>query len=321
MSSYIVKQTDGDTSWFIHDRFGMFIHFGLYSCGARGEWFKSKEELSDDSYDRYFRHFDPDLFDARQWAQRAKAAGMKYAVLTAKHHDGFCLFDSRYTDYKSTNTPAGRDFVKEYVEAFREAGLKVGIYYSLIDWHHSDYQIDVFHPLRRSPGAQAANETRSMERYREYLTCQVKELLCNYGKLDIFWFDFTYPDMRSIDNEANQFAIHDYQSWMPWTRGAGWWGSNDYADYYENLGTGDDPFSYIKVIPLIGAQAQIECGGFDHAGKYETSLMMACYPDHVDLSRCEKNTEWFAESAKEATMELGEHMQRCTLRWLEQAIQ
>ena len=222
MSSYIVKQTDGDTSWFIHDRFGMFIHFGLYSCGARGEWFKSKEELSDDSYDRYFRHFDPDLFDARQWAQRAKAAGMKYAVLTAKHNDGFCLFDSRYTDYKSTNTPAGRDFVKEYVKAFREAGLKVGIYYSLIDWHHSDYQIDVFHPLRRSPGAQAANETRSMERYREYLTCQVKELLCNYGKLDIFWFDFTYPDKRSIDNEANQFAIHDYQSWMPWTTQRTW---------------------------------------------------------------------------------------------------
>ena len=104
------------------------------------------------------------------------------------------------------------------------------------------------------------------------------------------------------------------------TLGQGWWGSDSYADYYENLGGGEDPFSYIKVIPLIGADAQIKCGGFDHAGKWETSLMMGTYPENVDLSRCTQNTEWFAQSAKEASEETGKHMVECTLEWLREAI-
>ena len=104
------------------------------------------------------------------------------------------------------------------------------------------------------------------------------------------------------------------------TRGRGWWGSNDYADYYENLGSGDDPFSYIKVIPLISQEAQHKCGGFDHAGKFETSLLYALYPDHVSLEKTKENTEWFAESAKEASIELGEHMIKCTLEALEKII-
>ena len=102
--------------------------------------------------------------------------------------------------------------------------------------------------------------------------------------------------------------------------GKGWWGSDDYAAYYENLGGSDDPFSYIKVIPLISADAQIKCGGFDHAGKWETSLLMATYPDLADLSRCSQNTEWFAESAKEASCQTGKHMVECTLEWLRKAI-
>ena len=222
MSSYIRKKTDGDTSWFVHDRFGMFIHFGLYSLGARHEWFKTVEMIPDEEYDKYFRHFEPDLFDAREWAQKAKAAGMKYAVLTTKHHEGFCLFDSQYTDFKSTNTPAKRDIVKEYVDAFREAGLKVGLYYSLLDWHHPDYQIDIFHSQRCNPDGQELNKSRDMVRYREYVYNQVRELLTNYGKIDIFWFDFTYPNMDSIRNEYNQFAIKTYKAWMPWTTEETW---------------------------------------------------------------------------------------------------
>ncbi len=109
--------------------------------------------------------------------------------------------------------------------------------------------------------------------------------------------------------------------YMEETLGRGWWGSDSYKTYYEDMGTGDDPFSYIKVIPLIGAEAQKECGGFDHAGKWETSLMMGTWPENVDLSRCERNTEWFAESAKEASRETGEHMVKCTLKWLREAIQ
>lgn len=102
--------------------------------------------------------------------------------------------------------------------------------------------------------------------------------------------------------------------------GRGWWGSDSYANYYEDLGGADDPFSYIKVIPLIGAEAQKKCGGFDHAGKWETSLMLGTYPERVDLSRCERNTEWFARSAVEANESTGRHMVDCTLEWLRNMI-
>lgn len=183
--------------WWTDARFGMFIHWGIYALPARHDWTKSVEQMSDAEYGRYFDVFDPDLFDARQWAKQAKAAGMKYAVLTTKHHDGFCLFDSKFTDYDAVNTPAKRDLVKEFVEAFRAEGLRVGFYYSLIDWHHPDFTIDRFHPQR--PAALAneqfarLNKDRHMDRYRTYVYNQVTELLTNYGKIDILWADFTYP--------------------------------------------------------------------------------------------------------------------------------
>jgi len=125
----------------------------------------------------------------------AKAAGMKYVVLTAKHHEGFCLWDSKYTDYKATNTPIGKDLIKEYVEAFRSEGLKVGFYYSLIDWHHPDYTIDSNHPQRQTSDEAYAklNVGKDMAKYREYLKNQVRELLSNYGEISIIWFDFSFP--------------------------------------------------------------------------------------------------------------------------------
>lgn len=197
MSLYQRRKTPGDTDWFVHDRFGMFLHFGLYALPARHEWVKTREKTKDEVYDRYFRHFNPDLFDAREWARRAKAAGMKYAVLTTKHHEGFCLFDSAYTDYKITNTPFGRDLVKEYADAFRAEGLKVGFYYSLLDWHHPDYTIDHNHPLRDEPNAEELNCGRDMKKYAEYMRGQVRELLTNYGKIDILWFDFSFGRLAS----------------------------------------------------------------------------------------------------------------------------
>lgn len=222
MTSYITKKTDGDTAWFEHDRFGMFIHFGLYSAGAKHEWFKSLEAIPDEKYDKYARHFDPDLFDAREWAKKAKAAGMKYAVLTTKHHEGFCMFDSQYTDFKSTNTPAKKDFVKEFAEAFRAEGLKVGFYYSLIDWHHPDFPIDIFHSRRLDPDGEEQNKHRDIAKYRKYIYNQIQELMTGYGKIDILWFDFTYPNMARIDNEFNQYAIKTYKPWMPWTTAETW---------------------------------------------------------------------------------------------------
>lgn len=115
----------GDVAWFMHDRFGLFIHWGLYALPARHEWVKQFERIPDELYDRYFRHFDPDLYDPELWAQAAADAGMKYFVVTAKHHEGFCLWDSKLTDYKATNTPAGRDLLHPLVDAFRRRQLRV----------------------------------------------------------------------------------------------------------------------------------------------------------------------------------------------------
>ncbi|MCB0043708.1 MAG: alpha-L-fucosidase, partial [Caldilinea sp.] len=158
-----------DTSWFTHDRFGLFVHWGIYALPARHEWIKHREMIPDDVYQRYFEHFDPDLYDPSTWAQIAKQAGMKYAVLTTKHHDGFCLWDSELTDYKATNTPAGRDLVQPFVQAFRNEGFKLGFYHSVIDWHHPEFPVDGLHPMRENVAYREANQDRDIAKYRAYL--------------------------------------------------------------------------------------------------------------------------------------------------------
>ncbi len=194
MSSYVTRKTPGNTEWFKESRFGMFIHWGLYSLPARHEWVKSRECIPEEKYDKYFKYFNPTMFDAKDWARQAKAAGMKYAVLTTKHHEGFCLFNTKYTDYNVMNTKYGKDIVKEYVDAFRAEGIKIGFYYSLIDWHHPHFTIDRIHPRRNDKNAKDLNEGRDMSIYAQYLRDQVTELLTNYGKIDILWFDYSYPD-------------------------------------------------------------------------------------------------------------------------------
>jgi len=183
--------------WWTDARFGMFIHWGLYALPARHEWVRNAERITNENYQKYFDQFNPDLFEPKKWAKEAKAAGMKYAVLTTKHHEGFTLFDSKYTDYKATNTQAKRDLVKEFLDAFRAEGIKVGFYYSLIDWHHPDFPVDKYHPLRPQPESDEAytalNKNRDMAKYRKYLYNQVTELLTKYGKIDILWADFSYP--------------------------------------------------------------------------------------------------------------------------------
>ncbi|MDP9076047.1 MAG: alpha-L-fucosidase [Bacteroidota bacterium] len=182
--------------WWADSHFGMFIHFGLYSGAARHEWVKHNEHLTNEQYQKYFDQFNPDYFDPTKWAKAAKAAGMKYMVMTTKHHEGFCLFDSKYTDYKSTNTGAKRDLVREYVNAVRAQGLKVGFYYSLLDWHHPDYTMDDAHPLVQVDTSQAnydrLNKGRDMAKYRQYMRNQITELLTNYGKIDVLWLDWSW---------------------------------------------------------------------------------------------------------------------------------
>lgn len=185
-------------AWYTDARFGMFIHWGLYAIPARGEWVRSVERIPKEAYMTYFEEFDPVDYDPKQWAKAAKEAGMKYMVLTAKHHDGFCLFDSQYTDFKSTNTKCGRDLVREFLDAARGEGLKVGLYYSLLDWYHPDYPHygDLHHPMRDNPAY--TNEGRDFNRYLTYLHNQVRELCTNYGKLDILWFDFSYENENAV---------------------------------------------------------------------------------------------------------------------------
>jgi alpha-L-fucosidase len=196
------ENTPGDTAWFVQDRFGMFIHWGLYTLAARHEWVRHFEEIDNETYQKYFDMFDPDMYDPKAWVKHAKDAGMKYVVITTKHHDGFCLWDSKLTDYKSTNTPYGKDLIRPLVEACRAEGLKIGLYYSLIDWHHPEFPIDYIHPLRNHPDAREMNETRDIAKYTEYLHGQVEELLTEFGDIDILWFDYSYKTNDEWNEKA-----------------------------------------------------------------------------------------------------------------------
>ena len=182
--------------WFQNARFGMFLHWGLYAIPGRGEWYMSGARMPAKEYERYMQEFTAKAYDPRDWARRAKRAGMQYVVLTAKHHDGFCLFDSKLTDYKSTNAPCGRDLVREFVDAVRAEGLRVGLYYSLIDWHHPDFPKynDCNHPMRGDPAYQ--DEKIDFDRYLAYMHGQIEELVTNYGRIDILWFDYAYDELR-----------------------------------------------------------------------------------------------------------------------------
>lgn len=193
-------------SWYQNARFGMFIHWGLYAIPARGEWVRSIEEMYSEEYDRYMEEFTARDYDPHRWARAAKNAGMQYVVLTAKHHDGFCLFDTKYTDFKSTNAPCKRDIVGEYVRAVREEGLKVGLYFSLLDWRHEDFPHykDPFHPMRNHP--ECSNEDRNFERYLEDMHGEVRELCTNYGKIDLMFFDFSYGDLRGEAWHASELV-------------------------------------------------------------------------------------------------------------------
>lgn len=186
-------QKEERMKWWHNDHFGMFIHWGLYSMPARHEWVRNHEKISNEEYEKYFNNFEPDLYNPKEWARKAKEAGMKYFVITTKHHEGFCLWDSKYTDYKVTNTPIKRDLLKEMVDAFRAEGLKVGFYYSLIDWHHPDFPVDHIHPMRDNAEARAANSKKDIKKYQQYLKNQVTELLTQFGEIDELWLDFSYP--------------------------------------------------------------------------------------------------------------------------------
>jgi alpha-L-fucosidase len=171
--------------WFPESRFGLFIHWGPYAMYGRGEQTLFREHMDQRVYAETACRWNPQKFDARQWAEVAKAGRMKYAVLTTRHHDGYCLWDSQYTDYTSARQAPGRDFVHEYVEAFRAAGLRVGFYYSLADWRIPAYW--------NGP----AVDPEGWEAFRDYVHNQVRELLTHYGQIDVMWFDGAWPQSQA----------------------------------------------------------------------------------------------------------------------------
>lgn len=184
------------TKWYNEARFGMFIHWGLYAIPARGEWVRSTERIPNEQYDPLINEFYADSFNPKEWAKLAKKAGMKYAVLTAKHHDGFCLFDTKLSDFNSMKAPCHRDIVKEFIDAFRAEGIRVGLYFSIIDWRDENYPHygDMHHPMRDNETYKG--KKYDFDKYLELMHGQVKELVTGYGKLDIMWFDFSYDNMR-----------------------------------------------------------------------------------------------------------------------------
>lgn len=180
--------------WWSDARFGMFIHWGLYALPARHEWVMSKEQISKKDYEKYVEFFNPDLYNPKEWATLAKNAGMKYVVFTAKHHDGFSMYDTKFSDYKVTNSPIGRDLLRELIDAFRAEGIRIGLYYSLIDWHHPDFLVNEhIHPERNNTLEIANDKNRDKKKFQKFLKNQLTELMSNYGQIDVLFADFSYP--------------------------------------------------------------------------------------------------------------------------------
>ena len=166
--------------WWREAKFGMFIHWGLYSILGREAWAMGDEDIPLEEYERLGQQFQPPLNVARTWARLARESGMRYMVMTTKHHEGFCLFNSKLTSYSAPHLGPGRDLVQEYVEAARAEHLRVGFYYSLMDWHHPDWRLAKTDPAAR-------------KRFVDYTHGQLRELMTNYGKIDILWYDMPVP--------------------------------------------------------------------------------------------------------------------------------
>jgi alpha-L-fucosidase len=185
--------------WWHAAKFGMFIHFGLYSLRARHEWSLETEAVPMAEYQPMAAQFNPKPGSAKAWAKLAKAAGMKYMVMTTKHHEGFCNFDTKLTDYCATKQGPKRDLVREYVEAAREEGMRVGFYYSLMDWHHPD-------------GARCATDEAARQRFVEYTHGLIRELMTNYGKIDVLWYDVAWPlDAKGWESERMNKMVFELQ--------------------------------------------------------------------------------------------------------------
>jgi len=214
-------------AWWRDARFGMFMHFGLYSVPSRGEWLMAVEDIPASEYAKFANDLHPAPGCTRGWARAARDAGMKYVVLTTKHHEGFCLFDTKLTDYCATKMGPKRDIIAEYVESVRAEGLKVGFYFSLMDWHHPD-------------GMRCTEDEGARQRFVEFVHGQVRELMTNYGKVDILWYDMAYPlDAKGFESERLNSMVLDLQPTIVVNNRSGILGDFDTPEQNTNPGTRD----------------------------------------------------------------------------------
>jgi alpha-L-fucosidase len=213
--------------WFHEAKFGMFIHWGLYAAPAGewsdaknyGEWIMLQADIPLKTYEGFASEFNPVEFNATQWVRLAKDAGMKYLVFTAKHHDGFCMYDSKFSKYDIVDaTPFGRDPLKELAEACRKEGIKFCVYYSIVDWHHPDFPQQYSQIRKKFPSGYHGNPSAKadMRVYNKYMRNQVTELLTNYGDVGIVWFDGggsfrNYDRVSLLEAEQLVNTIHETQ--------------------------------------------------------------------------------------------------------------
>jgi len=176
------QERDARLAWWREARFGMFIHWGPVSLKGTEIGWSRGVEVPVAEYDQLYKKFNPTLFDAEAWVKVARQAGMKYIVITSKHHDGFCIWDTKLTDYNIMNSPFHRDILKELAAACRKQGIVFSTYHSILDWHNPDYPTD-------SPGGKTEKPGANMDRYVAYLKGQLAEIIRNYGPLGIMWFD------------------------------------------------------------------------------------------------------------------------------------
>jgi alpha-L-fucosidase len=179
-SAEVIADRERRMRWWHQARFGMFIHWGLYSVIGQHEWAMENEGIPIPQYELLAKHFTPRPNAAREWARLARKAGQKYMVMTSKHHEGFCMWDTKLTDYCAAKQGPQRDLVREFGDAAREEGMRVGLYYSLMDWHHPD-------------GARCATDEAARQRFVDYTHGLIHELMSNYGKIDILWYDVRWP--------------------------------------------------------------------------------------------------------------------------------
>ncbi len=203
------KEKNARMEWWREARFGLFIHWGLYSIPAGewngktnyAEWIRNNAQIPLKVYDKFVDQFNPVKFNAEQWVKMAKDAGMKYIVITSKHHDGFCNFDSKYTDFDIMSTPYKKDILKQLANAAHKAGIKICFYYSIMDWHNPNY-------LPRRPWEKdRSTKGADFDKYVQYMKNQLHELLTNYGEIGILWFD---GEWESTWNNKYGKEIYDY---------------------------------------------------------------------------------------------------------------